>query len=721
MEDAMIGKRCLYFILISILAFTAAETNAEDQFNITCITQYYHNWTDGVHDVAVKGNHAYLACGAEGLWVVDVSNPDAISDVSNVSFGFASAIAIQGNYAYVGTYSNGVYIVDISDPAELVTKAQIPVHAINKIKIDGNVAYICSRYNGLNLVDISSPDAPRTLWSTTDVYECYDVDIHDNIAYVPCDYDRLMVLDVTDVSSPQIIDEYDMNENVGACVSGNYAYLACGFRGFRIMDLTTRQEVAAIDSLFYAYGVKMVGNLVYVHYGEFDCPLAVVDVSNPLSPQTIGVYYPPMDLLNFTIVDNTVYVADFYDGLRLVDISDPTNPYEFASYNRYGYDLDVTVSGNYAYVRENYKLKIIDISNLEDPQEVGYYELNWYGDLQMVGNTAFITSHGYTCIEALDLTDPTAITLLGTFTVEDSDIHYRLAARSDYAYMVENSGLRILDISNPQNIQEVGYFNRNMGNAFTIVAGRYAFLEDDAIVALDLIDPLSPSVVGEYYIDHYCTDMKCVDGMLYVATPYSLYIFDTEDFNNWAPLSITYTDNASYGYIQGIDVSENYVYLATGAHGLCVFDVSDPATPVLTGYIETPGIAKGVSAKAGIAVVADDTNLGIYNCMQAVPAGPSAPPVTPAAFTLYPNFPNPFNASTQIQFDVPASSHVTMQIFDILGRNVTTLADTRFTAGQHTLRWDGTNFNGQTVASGRYFVQLRAGDAMHTMPIVFMK
>jgi hypothetical protein len=76
---------------------------------------------------------------------------------------------------------------------------------------------------------------------------------------------------------------------------------------------------------------------------------------------------------------------------------------------------------------------------------------------------------------------------------------------------------------------------------------------------------------------------------------------------------------------------------------------------------------------------------------------------TPASFDLVQNYPNPFNPSTTIRFSVPSESHVTVKVYDQLGRIVATLADQGFSPGSYEARWDATG-----MASGLYFSRVEA-------------
>ncbi|MCK6559484.1 T9SS type A sorting domain-containing protein [candidate division KSB1 bacterium] len=78
----------------------------------------------------------------------------------------------------------------------------------------------------------------------------------------------------------------------------------------------------------------------------------------------------------------------------------------------------------------------------------------------------------------------------------------------------------------------------------------------------------------------------------------------------------------------------------------------------------------------------------------------------PKRFALHPNYPNPFNPVTVMKFDLPKATHVTLIIYDVLGRRVRTLIDEPMKAGYHAKIWDGRNHQGVSVASGVYFYRL---------------
>lgn len=88
----------------------------------------------------------------------------------------------------------------------------------------------------------------------------------------------------------------------------------------------------------------------------------------------------------------------------------------------------------------------------------------------------------------------------------------------------------------------------------------------------------------------------------------------------------------------------------------------------------------------------------------------------PTVFKLYNNYPNPFNPSTSIKYDVPKNTFVNLSVYDILGRLVTNLVNQDMTAGRYDVVWDAKNY-----ASGTYIYKLEAGDFSDVKKMILVK
>jgi FlgD Ig-like domain len=88
---------------------------------------------------------------------------------------------------------------------------------------------------------------------------------------------------------------------------------------------------------------------------------------------------------------------------------------------------------------------------------------------------------------------------------------------------------------------------------------------------------------------------------------------------------------------------------------------------------------------------------------------------------LYQNYPNPFNPTTIIRYQLPVPSHICLKIYDIFGREITTLVNEIESAGSQSVLWDGKNPAGVKVSSGLYFCRLQAGNSVYTRKLILLK
>ena len=85
-------------------------------------------------------------------------------------------------------------------------------------------------------------------------------------------------------------------------------------------------------------------------------------------------------------------------------------------------------------------------------------------------------------------------------------------------------------------------------------------------------------------------------------------------------------------------------------------------------------------------------------------------------YPLSQNYPNPFNPTTTISFSLPSRSIVSLKVFDILGREVSTIVSAELQARSYTRQWNAAN-----MASGVYFYKLAAGSIVETMKLMVIK
>jgi hypothetical protein len=93
----------------------------------------------------------------------------------------------------------------------------------------------------------------------------------------------------------------------------------------------------------------------------------------------------------------------------------------------------------------------------------------------------------------------------------------------------------------------------------------------------------------------------------------------------------------------------------------------------------------------------------------------------PASYELGHNYPNPFNPLTVISYNLPVYSHVTIDIYNVLGEKIKTLVNESASEGSYITIWNGLNDLGKAVNSGIYFYRMTAGDYSSVKRMVLMK
>jgi hypothetical protein len=132
--------------------------------------------------------------------------------------------------------------------------------------------------------------------------------------------------------------------------------------------------------------------------------------------------------------------------------------------------------------------------------------------------------------------------------------------------------------------------------------------------------------------------------------------------------------------------------------------------------------AQDVAVPANVRTDPPGGPAGFYSFVATVTGvAETSPGEVPGQFVLYQNIPNPFNAGTQIRYELPQAGHVRLEIFNILGQRVALLVDEPQPAGHHTFRWDGRDKGGQALASGVYLCRLQTANQKFTRKMVFLR
>jgi hypothetical protein len=249
-------------------------------------------------DVAIDDRWAYVACYADGLEIVDVSDPAAPETVADIAVeGLATKVAVSNGLAAVADETGGgpVQFFDITDPASPSPLGQLATTGIAQaLAIEGDRAYVADHLNGLLVVDVSDPTAPTITGS---------------------------VLGGSG-TIPRGVQ--------GLNVDGTRAYLCYAIYpgpggGLQVIDLTTPSTPTVIGSLFITSwspaALVLRGTELYV--SSLQGPVHAIDVSDPTAPVVGTSVDLPGQSIDISARGTHAYVASTRTGAHVIDISHP--------------------------------------------------------------------------------------------------------------------------------------------------------------------------------------------------------------------------------------------------------------------------------------------------------------------------------------------------------------------------------------------------------------
>ncbi|MBT7618440.1 MAG: T9SS type A sorting domain-containing protein [Calditrichaeota bacterium] len=253
----------------------------------------------------------------------------------------------------------------------------------------------------------------------------------------------------------------------------------------------------------------------------------------------------------------------------------------------------------------------------------------------------------------------------------------------------------------------------------TALAGDYAYLarsgDDPGIVILDISDLENPQVVSRTDVGggHTWRAMISTSGdYAYIANERHVFSYDVSDPRNPVSLGDWYSNIR----IWDSTADEDYLYLAVGMEGIIALDISDPEDLHVAGFYNTTGSAWEVHVMGNLLIVADNSNIGIYENSLLSSPGLSDAGRIPTGFALYPAFPNPFNSSTTIRYDLSQSCFISLNVISPTGQIIATLQDGYLTKGANSFIWNAGN-----LPSGLYYITLNSSGRSFSQQLILTR
>jgi hypothetical protein len=279
-----------------------------------------------------------------------------------------------------------------------------------------------------------------------------------------------------------------------------------------------------------------------------------------------------------------IYLVTEGTGLSVIDISDPEQPEEIGFFGTPRWALDVSIVGNYAYLVDYYHgLMVLDISDPSNIYQVG--DRLYFSECARIyaSNNYLIIDEGTDGYESrlgfINISDPENIQYETWY--EFDGLIRDIAFVGDYLYMI-NEELNVYDFTDPLNMVEVRSIDLNAHFNGMEISGDYAYIKsnDDGFRIFDISHNDNPVEVGSYYAEYRVTAF-CISGnRAHLVSDNSLITLDISDPFN--PVVLDQTGNLGLGFSPV--VNNNVAYFISHNVGLQVFDISDDIPVHITNY-----------------------------------------------------------------------------------------------------------------------------------------
>jgi hypothetical protein len=383
-----------------------------------------------------------------------------------------TSIDVQGRKLYATqfttTIASGLSIYNITDPTSpILLDDRGASNYITQCVVDGDVMYIGTNdfgagpwfaaYNVTNPYNIPGPINQHYLVDG----DITDLEVQGHFVYIVATgatgSNEWIVFDKENPGGMQRVGDLGWSSLYGFCVDGHLGYFADGPLGLYVRNVSAPGATTAIDN-FNTPGnctdVIVDGNIAYVADGP--AGVIIFNVTDPSNLEVLGSYDTSGFARRLAFQGKTLFVADSAGGVVVLDVSDPTHPSHVNVFTTpYAWDIDL-YAGDIVVGTDNGIILIrygggIDLLTHYNSLNLGY-EI-W--DVRVQGDTAYIAA-GPDGFLTVDISDPGNPVFLDNYSLISASFK-KLDVQGHIAAVMADSILQLYDISDPANIEPMGY------------------------------------------------------------------------------------------------------------------------------------------------------------------------------------------------------------------------------------------------------------------------
>ena len=264
--------------------------------DVSLIAEYGLDWNlTSAMDIQLAGQRAYIATGATGLAVVDVSDPGALRRIPlNRTIGeYVSVIEVKDNWLYAGCSSNGLQIFNLANPDSPVLAARLSqLQGIQRLRLWGDYLY-CLINSDVHVINVRNPAKPFSVSIFRTPSFIGDIALNDSIAFIATADSGIRIYDIDDPIHPTEIGTFTDSDLAQFCLRDTILYAAyenIRKRGLELLNVSTPSSLVSTGKCLYEYpGVEIVvrGDFAFL---ATTSTLVVFDISNPSAPHEVGLF-----------------------------------------------------------------------------------------------------------------------------------------------------------------------------------------------------------------------------------------------------------------------------------------------------------------------------------------------------------------------------------------------------------------------------------------------
>ena len=707
--------------------------------------------------VDVADDFAYVTNVRGSLAVVSVENPEAPEIIRFVEGNqrmpeIYYALA-DDDYLYLSSVGGMFMLFDRSDPSNPQELSRIPCGAGReggKMIVNEGLVYFASA-DGSKVISLENPEQVEIVgeFGPALIFRLHD-------EYLLGFTGSMGVWDLNNPLNPEMIA---MCNGTGAYGFGfelinDYAICAAGQFGPRIINLCNPENIFFTEDP-YIYGIygmldvqlDMLYVTNHVNTGQrLNSGFKVFSLENYLAPQEIASFDFQGMSYYIDIDGNYAYLGSSWanwDGLYVVSIEDLDNMELRGHYNSQGSNgvTNIIADGQYLIaINDRMSIHVSDVSDPNNPRIIQYaYPFERVNDVHTDGRYVFATGYnnrndnrqGVTIYSRDEFPE-----LVEIGTCETTVFPGHMISFGDYLYVNNYSsgpGLSIVSIADPTDPIEVNIIEEIGAGSVCLVSGNFLIVGEryGGIKVFSLINPEEPELLGWYDTPGRLQGLTIRNDYLTVGDRYAISQYDiSRATGSWnLELSVDHIDFDSVT----VDTSVIGEFSLTndGRLPVEILDINidnpvfslmsdtsftlEPAAEAIVQVTFNPNESIAYEGTLTINTERRDLEVRLTGRGQPVGVINDVAPV-PFVTSLSAPYPNPFNSTTRIGYQLPVASKISIRVFDISGREIAALVEGTQPAGRHSAIWDASS-----VATGVFFVKMECAEFSSVRKVVLVK